>query len=97
MNKKMILFSILFLTFTLNGCTTAVVKETYSQDGKKAYTLSCAVWSQCYNSAGELCKTKGYDILNKVGVGENNALIQNNISTSKTNFEERSMLITCKE
>ena len=102
MKTMIVLFSTLFLTFVLNGCAT--VKETYSQDGRKAYTLNCSGsargWDKCYAAAGELCKTKGYDIMNKTGEGESNALIQNNISVNEYGVikgKERSMVIACKK
>jgi hypothetical protein len=91
-------FSILLLTFILNGCAT--VKETYSQDGKKAYTLNCSGtargWDKCYSAAGELCGTKGYDIMNRSS--EDTSSIGGSTSGffgAKTN--ERSMLVACKE
>ena len=41
----------------VGGCAT--VKETYSQDGSKAYTINCSGlargWDKCYSSAGDLC------------------------------------------
>ena len=98
MKKIIVLFSTLFLTFVLNGCAT--VKETYSQDGRKAYTLNCSGlvrgWDICYAAAGELCKTKGYDILDKTG--EDLATIGGSTSGffgAKT--KERSMLVACKK
>ena len=98
MKKIIVLFSTLFLTFVLNGCAT--VKETYSQDGRKAYTLNCSGlargWDKCYAAAGELCKTKGYDIIDKTG--EDLATIGGSTSGffgAKTNA--RSMLIACKK
>ena len=98
MKKIIVLFSTLFLTFVLNGC--AIVKETYSQDGRKAYTLNCSGiymgWDNCYAAAGELCKTKGYDIIDKTG--EDLATIGGSTSGffgAKTNA--RSMLIACKK
>ena len=98
MKKIIVLFSTLFLTFVLNGCAT--VKETYSQDGRKAYTLNCSGlargWDKCYAAAGELCKTKGYDILDKTG--EDLATTRGSTSVffgAKT--QERSMLVACKK
>tara|TARA_B100000686_G_C15971674_1_gene563027 strand:+ start:134 stop:430 length:297 start_codon:yes stop_codon:yes gene_type:complete len=98
MKTMIVLFSSLFLTFVLNGCAT--VKETYSQDGRKAYTLNCSGsargWDKCYVAAGELCKTKGYDIMDRssdagFAIGGTN----NSIAGATTN--ERSMLVACKK
>ena len=98
MQKIIVLFSTLFLTFVLNGCAT--VKEIYSQDGRKAYALNCSGaargWDKCYAAAGELCKTKGYDIVDRT----TEDLVAIGVSTSgfyggKT--KERSMVIACKK
>ena len=97
MTNKTFLILIVF-GFLISGC--ASVKETYSQDGRKAYTLNCSGlargWDKCYAAAGELCKTKGYDILDKTG--EDLATIGGSTSGffgAKTN--ERSMLVACKK
>ncbi len=86
------------IVMILSGCAT--VKETYSQDGRKAYTLNCSGlargWDKCYAAAGELCKTKGYDIIDRTG--EDLATIGGSTSGffgAKTN--ERSMVVACKK
>ena len=75
----------------LNGCAT--VKESYAADGRKAYALNCSGtargWDKCYAAAGELCKSRGYDILNRIG--EENAGI-----VGSSQGLERSMLVACK-
>lgn len=47
----------------------ATVKDTYSADGRKAYTLNCSGtargWDKCYAAAGEICKEAGYDVLDR--------------------------------
>lgn len=93
------------LTALLGACTT--VKETYSADGRKAYTLNCSGlargWDKCYSAAGELCKESGYDILDRNSEDASLATIGGNFnsnggrfrgSSAKTN--ERSMVIACK-
>ena len=66
----------------LSACAT--VKATYSDDGRKAYTLNCGGtvrgWDKCFAAAGELCKTSGYDILDRRSKEEG----------------ERSMVVACK-
>jgi hypothetical protein len=51
----------------LAGC--AVQKETYLPDGRKGYTITCngtlMDWSLCYTKAGETCKERGYDVIEK--------------------------------
>ena len=60
----------IFLAITLlslAGCAT--VKETYAPDGRKSYTLNCSGlargWDKCEAAAGEICQTKGYDIISR--------------------------------
>jgi hypothetical protein len=85
----------------------ASVKETYSADGRKAYTLNCSGtargWDKCYAAAGELCKESGYDILDRSSEDTSTAAAGGNVNRSggsvggsavKTN--ERSMLIACQ-
>ena len=89
----------------LSACAT--VKETYSSDGRKAYTLNCSGtargWDKCYAAAGELCKESGYDILDRSSEDASFAAVGGSVSSSggsiggssvKTN--ERSMVIACK-
>lgn len=90
----------------LGACAT--VKETYSSDGRKAYTLNCSGtargWDKCYAAAGELCKEAGYDILDRssedvtmssIGGGYNSSGGGFGGSSTKTN--ERSMVVACKK
>ena len=98
MQKIIVLFSTLFLTFVLNGCA-ATVKETYSQDGRKAYTLNCSGnargWDKCYAAAGERCKTRGYDILDRTR--EDSAVIGGGTSGFYgSKGSARTMVIACK-
>ena len=69
----------------------ATVKETYSPDGRKAYTLNCSGtargWDKCYVAAGELCKESGYDIIER----SSESMVGSSVKTN-----ERSMLIACK-
>lgn len=79
------------------GCAT--VRESYAPDGRKAYALNCSGtargWDKCYSSAGEICGTRGYDILDRNS--EDMAAIGGSFQGAfgaKTN--ERAMLIACK-
>lgn len=89
----------------LGACAT--VKETYSPDGRKAYTLNCSGtargWDKCYAAAGEICKESGYDILDRSGEEMSFAAVGGSVSNSGGGFggssaktNERSMLIACK-
>lgn len=102
MNRILIIISTTSLLF---ACAT--VKETYSPDGSKAYTLNCSGkargWDKCYAAAGELCKESGYEILDRSSEDTSSASISGsatrysatvNGTSIKTN--ERSMVIRCK-
>jgi hypothetical protein len=53
----------------LGGCTTA--KEMYLHDGSMGYNISCDGVANraenCFQKAGELCGSKGYDITSPQG------------------------------
>lgn len=97
---------IAFLLATLLGAC-ATVKETYSSDGRKAFTLNCSGtargWDKCYAAAGELCKESGYDILDHssedvsvaAAVGTAN-ISGSTIGGSAVKTNERSMMVACK-
>ena len=82
----------------LGACAT--VKETYAPDGRKSYALNCSGaargWDKCEAAAGEICQTKGYDIIsrseaNTSAVGGT----RDGIFGSKN--QERSMMVACKK
>ena len=82
----------------LVGCAT--VNNTYTADGRKAYTLNCSGtargWDKCLTAAGNICGEKGYKILDKST--EDTASIGGSASGffgAKT--EERSMMIACNK
>jgi hypothetical protein len=81
----------------LAGCVTSSV--TYTADGRHGYTIECngAVqsWSSCYQKAGELCGTSGYDIL--AGGAENSGLTTSDqYGLYSGAMIIRSMMIACR-
>jgi hypothetical protein len=85
------------LGLTLQGCAT--VHETYTADGRKAYTLNCSGaargWDKCLDAAGNLCGSGGYDVVDRSD--EDAAAIGGSSSGffgAKT--RERSMEVACK-
>ncbi len=74
---------VFFVVVVVSGC--ASVSESYAPDGRKSYALNCSGnargWDKCFSKAGELCRTSGYDILDRIG---------------EDNSSERSMVISCK-
>ena len=65
--KRVIL--VLSIMACVGGCATA--SKTFTSDGKEGYVINCSGtalnWGMCYQKAGELCGTKGYEVLEKSG------------------------------
>lgn len=104
MDYRRILVAISAITL-LGACAT--VKETYSADGRKAYTLNCSGtargWDKCYAAAGDLCKESGYDILDRNSEDASFAAFGGSVNSNRGSFggssaktNERSMVIACK-
>lgn len=53
----------------LAGCATS--SATYGPNGKQAHSISCNgganSWGTCYEKAGDLCGTSGYDVIAQNG------------------------------
>lgn len=88
----------ILLIFT--GCTS--VREGLAPDGGKAYALNCSgigrSWDKCYAKAAELCRTKGYDVLDRNAddpavAGANSS----GVGVSPVRTDERTMVIACKK
>jgi len=90
--------SLLTATISLAGCVTA--NPTYVPDGRQGYAIDCggefASWGGCYEKAGAICGSRGYDVFNKSGdQGTSfNSTASGGITGSTT--ISRSMLIACK-
>ncbi|HGJ5883030.1 hypothetical protein [Arsenophonus sp.] len=103
----------LLLSLTLAGCAT--YKKTYAPDGREAFSIDCSGlasnWGACLSKAGELCSTKGYDMLTNVSdaghsstlMGNSNAdanairaSSQSNVMAMSGSVINRNLLITCK-
>jgi fructosamine-3-kinase len=65
-------------------------KPLFYKDGKEAYFLKCdgPSWSECLQSAGNACRNKGYEVLEK-----NTVKIPSVIASDKIQNE---MYISCK-
>jgi hypothetical protein len=105
-SKKLLLIAVTAIA----GCAT--VRESYAPDGRKAYALNCSGtargWDKCLASAGEICGSNGYDVLDRSseeivsGSYSSRADVSKSIGSAsgsgfinKTN--ERAMLIACKK
>ena len=100
------MFRILVVTSSfllISACAT--VTETYLPSGKKGYNIGCdgsaLSWDLCYNKAGEICKSRGYRVINKSGDKNPVMVPQENYNTGNYDFQyaglyvSRSLLIEC--
>ncbi len=57
------------VVLTLTGC--AITSEQYLADGSKGYGISCNGLANsintCFEKAGQLCGSRGYEVLNRDG------------------------------
>ena len=91
---RMIGFALAVLT--VSGCATA--SKTYGPDGREAYSLNCSgtarSWGDCLEKAGEICATRGYDIVS--ATNDRGAIVGANRSTLfATTTNTRSMVVSC--
>lgn len=81
----------------LAACATA--SQTYTPDGRPGYTIECSGqalnWGMCYQKAGELCGSKGYDILAQTG-DQGATVAANQFGLYGGSVITRSMVIACK-
>lgn len=89
---------ILLIVAVLGGCATA--KKTYTADGKEGYSITCSGsalnWGMCYEKAGEICGSKGYEVLEKSG-DQGTMLSGNQFGLYGGSVINRNMIIKCKE
>ena len=81
----------------LAGCASS--SKTYTSDGREGYSLNCSGlarnWGHCLEKAGEICGTKGYDVLAQSG--DSGALVTATTQTTQGgSVINRSMLIACR-
>jgi hypothetical protein len=86
------LFSLLVV-----GCADS--EPTFTASGQKGHSIDCSgelgTWGECYEEAGELCGTRGYKVLEKMGDKESSILAGKDI-LSGTSTNTRSLIIQCK-
>ena len=84
----------ILLVLSLTGC--AFSKEVFLPDGTKGHSISCdgaAVGiNTCYEKAGELCGSKGYDQLSREGQVIPMGVGSSSISGSNTGFQGQSFV-----
>jgi len=91
----------LFMGFMISGC--AMSKKTYLPDGSEGYSISCdgsAVGiNVCFEKAGQICGSRGYDIINREGqvIPFGTGSITNNQAfVTYGAFNTKSIMIRCK-
>lgn len=84
----------------LSGCATST--KTYAPDGREAYAIECSgmalSWASCQAKAGDLCGSKGYDLIS--AGGDKGAMASADANTGYAfagSSISRSMYIACKK
>jgi hypothetical protein len=82
----------------LSGCASA--SRTYGPDGKEAFVINCSGlarnWGMCYEKAGNLCTTKGYEVIGRGG--DSGAVASVNPSGGFAgSVISRTLLVKCKD
>ena len=103
------LTSVAAVVMTLTGC--AMTSEQYLPDGSKGYGIRCPgaanSINSCFEKAGELCGTRGYEVLNRDGsvimtsassanVKVNSGGGYGSANTMPVGWVERNILVRCK-
>lgn len=82
----------------LSGCATS--SKTYAPDGREAYSIDCSglagSWGMCLSKAGDLCGSKGYDLLTTAGDRGMVATV-NQYQGYAGSTISRNLLIACKK
>ena len=85
------------VTLLLVGCADS--EPTFTSSGQRGHSIDCSgefsTWGDCYEKAGELCRARGYRVLEKMGDKESNVFADKNI-LSGTSTNTRSLIIQCK-
>ena len=105
------------IVLLLGACVSS--QDTYTADGRKGHVINCTPswthglvgnianaqtsWGTCYQKAGEICGARGFDVLEKVGEGQQSTIVG---GTANRNFAQvggssdtttnRTMIIKCK-
>ena len=81
----------------LSGCTTAF--KTYMPDVSVGYSINCSgtafSWESCFEKAGEICGSHGYDILSQTGE-QGSVASANQSGIYGSSIMKRSLIVSCK-
>lgn len=96
MKLSLIVFGVT-VAIALGGC--AMASKTYTPDGREGFSIDCSgsalSWGKCYEKAGDLCGSRGYDVLEKSG-DQGDTLAANQFGLYGGSVITRSMVIACK-
>lgn len=91
---------VICLTIAVSLCGCATASKTYTSDGKEGFSITCSGsalnWGMCYEKAGELCGTKGYEVLEKSG-DQGAMMAGNQFGLYGGSVMNRNMIIKCKD
>jgi hypothetical protein len=94
MHKVVVVFLIILF---IEGCATA--SKTYLPSGEEGYSVTCSgtalTWGNCYQKAGELCGSRGYDVISRSD-DQGAAVVANQYGLYGGSTIQRNMLIKCK-
>lgn len=80
------------------GCASST--QTYTPDGREGYSLNCSgtarTWGMCEQKAGEICGSRGYNILSTSGDQGVIATASSGGNFFATSTISRTMLIVCR-
>jgi hypothetical protein len=87
----------LILVLLIGGCATS--SRTYLPDGSQGHSITCSGsalnWGMCYEKAGQLCGSGGYNIIERSG--DSNSMISGNqYGIYGGSVQSRNLLVHCK-
>ncbi|OQY00498.1 MAG: hypothetical protein B6I26_07980 [Desulfobacteraceae bacterium 4572_130] len=92
------IFIFVVIAIFLGGC--AIAKKTYTSNGKEGYSINCSGsalnWGMCYEKAGKICGSAGYEVLQKSS-DQGNIIAGNQFGIYGGSLINRSMIIKCKK
>ncbi len=94
MMRKLLLLAI---SFIVSACAT--VDKTYGPNGEESYAITCSGtaqdWGSCLSKAGEICGSRGYNIISKNG-DKGGVITANKDMLFGGTAINRSLLVSCK-
>jgi hypothetical protein len=87
------ILALLVALFVLTACASS--RQIYTNDGSVGHAINCSGtirdWSMCYEKAGELCQSSGYEIISR---NESTGYVVSDFYTGTT--YGRQLVIQCR-